>query len=66
MPPSTKTLIDAKRLSSMKPGAAAERTIRTPHIARLLRPSKACLFRNESKNVARVLLDNQPPEHVVQ
>ena len=46
--------------------AAAERTILTPHIAGVTRQSWAYLFRTAWQNVARVLIDNQPPEHVVQ
>ena len=45
---------------------AAERTILTPHIAGVTRQSWAYLFRTAWQNVTRVLLDNQPPEHVVQ
>jgi phosphoglycerate dehydrogenase-like enzyme len=46
--------------------AAAERTILTPHIAGVTRQSWAFLFRSAWQNVTRVLIDNQPPEHVVQ
>ena len=46
--------------------AAAERTILTPHIAGVTRQSWAYLFRTAWQNVTRVLIDNQPPEHVVQ
>jgi len=113
---STKNLIDAKRLSSMKRGAvlihasrggvvdesalaaalesgqiggaavdvyssepptadnpllglsdaAAQRTILTPHIAGVTRQSWAFLFQSAWENVTRVLIDNQPPRHVVQ
>jgi len=66
MPPSTENPNDARRLSSIKPGAAAERTILTLHIARAIRTSWACLFRIARRNVACLLLDNHPPEHVVQ
>ncbi len=44
---------------------AAERTILTPHIAGVTRQSWAYLFRTAWQNVTRVLIDNQPPEHVV-
>ncbi len=46
--------------------AAAERTILTPHIAGVTRQSWAYLFRTAWQNVTRVLIDNEPPEHVVQ
>lgn len=46
--------------------AAAERTILTPHIAGVTRQSWAYLFRTAWQNVMRVLIDDQPPEHVVQ
>ena len=46
--------------------AAAGRTILTPHIAGVTRQSWAYLFRTAWQNVARVLIDNQAPEHVVQ
>ncbi len=112
----TKNLIDAKRLSSMKEGAvliqasrggvvdetalaaalqsgrlggaavdvyssepptadnpllglseaAGQRTILTPHIAGVTRQSWRFLFRSAWENVTRVLIDNQPPRHVVQ
>jgi phosphoglycerate dehydrogenase-like enzyme len=112
---STKNLIDAKRLASMRPGAvliqasrggivdesalaaalesgqlagaavdvyssepptadnpllrlsnaAAERTILTPHIAGVTRQSWTFLFQSAWENVTRVLIDNQPPKHVV-
>lgn len=45
--------------------AAAERTILTPHIAGVTRQSWAYLFRTAWQNVTRVLIDDQPPEHVV-
>ncbi len=45
--------------------AAAERTILTPHIAGVTRQSWAYLFRSAWQNVTRVLIDNEPPEHVV-
>ncbi len=45
--------------------AATERTILTPHIAGVTRQSWASLFRTAWQNVTRVLIDNQPPEHVV-
>lgn len=113
---STKNLIDAERLSAMKPGAvliqasrggivderalaaalesgrlggaavdvysseppgadnpllglseaAVQRTILTPHIAGVTRQSWSFLFRSAWDNVMRVLIDNQPPRHVVQ
>lgn len=113
---STENLIDASRLSAMKPGAvliqasrggvvnetalaaalesgrlggaaidvyssepptadnpllglsdaAARRTILTPHIAGTTRQSWAFLFRCAWENVTGVLIDNQPPKHVVQ
>lgn len=46
--------------------AAAGRTILTPHIAGITRQSWAFLFRSAWENVTRVLIDNQPPDHVVQ
>ena len=45
--------------------AAAERMILTPHIAGVTRQSWKFLFRSAWENVARVLIDNQPPRHVV-
>jgi phosphoglycerate dehydrogenase-like enzyme len=46
--------------------AAALRTILTPHIAGVTRQSWASLFRRAWENVVRVIVDKQPPEHVVQ
>ena len=46
--------------------AAADRTILTPHIAGVTRQSSKFLFQSAWENVARVLIDNQPPRHVVQ
>ena len=113
---STKNLIDAKRLASMKPGAvliqasrggivdeaalaaalgsghlggaavdvysseppppdnpllklsdaAAQRVILTPHVAGVTRQASTFLFRSAWENVTRVLIDKQPPRHVVQ
>jgi phosphoglycerate dehydrogenase-like enzyme len=113
---STENLIDADRLSSMKPGAvliqasrggvvnetalaealesghlggaaidvyssepptadnpllrlsdaAQQRAILTPHIAGITRQSWAFLFRSAWENVTRVLIDHQPPRHIVQ
>ena len=44
---------------------AAGRTILTPHVAGVTRQSWAYLFRTAWQNIARVLIDNEPPEHVV-
>ncbi len=46
--------------------AAAERIILTPHIAGVTRQSWSLLFRSAWENVTRVLIDGQPPRHVVQ
>ncbi len=46
--------------------AAAQRTILTPHIAGVTRQSWASLFQRAWQNVIRVIVDKQPPEHVVQ
>ncbi len=46
--------------------AAAQRTILTPHIAGVTRQSWASLFRRAWENVMRVVVDNQPPDYVVQ
>ena len=45
--------------------AAAGRTILTPHIAGITRQSWALLFRTAWENVARVVLQNQAPRHVI-
>jgi phosphoglycerate dehydrogenase-like enzyme len=45
----------------MLSGEAAERTLLTPHIAGVTRQSAAFLFRSAWQNVARVLLEHQPP-----
>jgi phosphoglycerate dehydrogenase-like enzyme len=51
-------------LLALSPAAAA-RTILTPHVAGITRQSWAYLFRTAWENVTRVLIDNEPPEHVV-
>ena len=45
--------------------AATQRTILTPHIAGITRQSWTFLFNAAWRNVTRVLIENQPPEHVV-
>jgi phosphoglycerate dehydrogenase-like enzyme len=45
--------------------AAARKTILTPHIAGVTRQASTFLFRSAWENVKRVLIDNQPPRHVV-
>jgi phosphoglycerate dehydrogenase-like enzyme len=45
--------------------AAADRVILTPHIAGVTRQAWKFLFRSAWENVVRVLIDNQPPRHVV-
>jgi phosphoglycerate dehydrogenase-like enzyme len=42
-------------------GDAAHRLLLTPHIAGVTRQASALLFRSAWQNVARVLIDNQPP-----
>jgi phosphoglycerate dehydrogenase-like enzyme len=46
--------------------SAAERTLLTPHIAGVTRQASTFLFRSAWENVARVLVDNQPPRNVIQ
>jgi phosphoglycerate dehydrogenase-like enzyme len=45
--------------------AAADRVILTPHVAGVTRQSWRFLFHSAWENVARVLIDNQPPKYVV-
>jgi phosphoglycerate dehydrogenase-like enzyme len=46
-------------------GDAARRILFTPHIAGVTRQSAAFLFRSAWRNVARVLIEDQPPLHSV-
>jgi len=46
-------------------GDAARRVLFTPHIAGVTRQSAAFLFRSAWRNVARVLIEDQPPLHGV-
>jgi phosphoglycerate dehydrogenase-like enzyme len=46
-------------------GDAARRILFTPHIAGVTRQSAAFLFRSAWRNVARVLIEDQPPLHCV-
>lgn len=46
-------------------GEAAARVLFTPHIAGVTRQSAAHLFREAWSNVARVLVDGEPPRHRV-
>jgi phosphoglycerate dehydrogenase-like enzyme len=40
--------------------------ILTPHVAGVTRQASTFLFRSAWENVTRVLIDKQPPRHVVQ
>jgi phosphoglycerate dehydrogenase-like enzyme len=44
---------------------ASRRILFTPHIAGVTRQSAALLFRSAWRNLARVLIENQPPLHCV-
>jgi phosphoglycerate dehydrogenase-like enzyme len=46
-------------------GEAARRILFTPHIAGVTRQSAAFLFRSAWRNLARVLIEGQPPLHCV-
>jgi phosphoglycerate dehydrogenase-like enzyme len=46
-------------------GEAARRILFTPHIAGVTRQSVAFLFRSAWRNVARVLIEGEPPLHCV-
>jgi phosphoglycerate dehydrogenase-like enzyme len=46
-------------------GDASRRILFTPHIAGVTRQSAAFLFRSAWRNVARVLIEDQPPLHCV-
>jgi phosphoglycerate dehydrogenase-like enzyme len=54
---------DAQNPLLLLEGEAAQRLLLTPHIAGVTRQSATFLFRSAWRNVERVLIANEPPQH---